>query len=92
MKQSIRFLETPNGTVVVADVDPLVVMDKPSAERLCKELAAKLGNLPVILRCMLGDSVTWHCDEYLRRYTLDPLLDYLPVVEIHIGGPLADAA
>jgi hypothetical protein len=79
-----RFIESPNGPVVVADAQPQVLMDQKLAVSLCNRLSTTLGGMPALLRCRLGDTFVLSGSEHLRHYGVDPILEALPLVRIDI--------
>lgn len=92
MLTTVRFIETPNGPIVVADTPPQLLIDDISATRLRKRLSRTLGEIPVLLRCRIGNSLSFNGDPNLQRHALDPMLDALPVVRIDLDPSLQEAA
>jgi hypothetical protein len=90
--QSVRFIETPNGPVVVADTEPQLMMDDVAARRLRTRLSRALGNAPVLLRCQIGSSVSFNGDPGLQRHAVDPMVDAMPSVGIELDPPLREVA
>jgi hypothetical protein len=84
MLLDIRFVDSPNGSIAVADVQPQLVMDKALAPRLCRRLSDALGGMPALLRCQLGDTFVLACEPHLRRYGVDPILDTLQPVKVEL--------
>ena len=81
---SVRFLDTPNGPIVIADVSPQQLRDEISARLLRKSLSRTLGGAPVLLRCHAGNTFAFSGDPNLQRYAVDPMLEVLPTVEIYL--------
>jgi hypothetical protein len=79
-----RLIESPNGSIAVADVQPLLVMDKALAPHLRGRLSNALGGMPALLRCQLGSVFMLDCEPHLRRYGVDPILDVLPAIKIEV--------
>ncbi len=92
MLTNVRFVETPNGPVVIADVGALVLLDEIGARRLRQRLSRGLGNARVLLRCPLNNSIAFSGDPNLRRYAVDPVVDSLPVVGIDLEPQWSEAA
>jgi hypothetical protein len=86
------FLETPDGTVVVALARPEELADPDASMRACRRLSQALGGLPVVQRCAAGHALLFGGPVHLRRYAADPAVDHLPAVMISRRPPLADAA
>lgn len=79
-----RLIESPNGSIAVADVQPQLLMDKALAPRLRRRLSNVLGGMPALLRCQLGNTFVLDCEPHLRRYGVDPILDVLPTIKIEV--------
>jgi len=92
MQQIVRFVDTPNGPLVVADAEPALLMNEVSARRLRRDLSRALGETPVLLRCQIGSSWSFAGDPSLCRYAVDPLLETLPRVSLDIEPPPQRAA
>jgi hypothetical protein len=92
MLQTARFLETPNGPIVVVDVPRQMLRDEVAATRLRHRLSRALGELPVLLRCKTESSVAFNSDPNLQRYAVDPMMDGQPVVRIDLEPSLREAA
>jgi hypothetical protein len=82
----------PQGPIVVADIPPQLLMDEPAATRLRWRLSRALGEIPVLLRCGIGNSLSFSGDPNLQRYAVGPMIDALPAVRINLGPPLREAA
>lgn len=89
--QLVRFIETPNGPVLIAEAEQSVVLDDRSSRKLRTTLSVALGGIPVLLRCRIGTSVTLTGEPHLKRYAADPAVDLLPPVGIDLA-PLLDRA
>jgi hypothetical protein len=92
MLQTARFLETPNGPIVVVDLPRQMLKDEASATRLRRRLSRALGEMPVVLRCKTDGSVAFNSDLNLQRYAVDPMMDALPAVRIELEPSLREAA
>ena len=90
--QTVRFIHTPNGPIVVADTPPQLLMDEVSATRLRERLSRTLGEIPVLLRCKIGNSLTFSGDPNLQRYAVGSMIDALPAVRIDLEPSLQEAA
>ncbi len=76
------------GAVAVADVTSEQLRDKLTAKRLLRRLSMALGGADAVLRCKQGDTFTLEGEPRLYQYAVDPLVDVLPVVTVHVsGGP-----
>lgn len=84
MEFHTRFIESPNGPVVIADAQPQVLLDEKLATRVRKHLSTTLGGMPALLRCRLGDTFVLSGGKHLHRYGVDPILEALPLVRISI--------
>jgi len=84
MKLKAHLIEHPNGSIAVADVEPQVAADKAMTASLRRRLSARLGGIPALLRCRLGDTFVLSGEEHLFRYGVDPVVDVLPVIEIDL--------
>ncbi len=89
---TVRFIETPNGPIVISDTPPQLLMDEIAATRLRKRLCRNLGDIPVLLRCRIGSSISFNGDPNLQRYAVDPVIDVLPVVGIDLEPSPREAA
>ena len=92
MQTTVRFIETPTGPIVVADIPPRLLMDEPTATRLRGRLSRTLGEIPVLLRCRIGSSVSFNGDPSLQRYAVGPMIDAQPAVRIGLDPSLQEAA
>jgi hypothetical protein len=92
MHVEARFISTPNGPVVIANVCPELLRDQASATRLARSLSRSLGELPVVLRDRHGKICAIDRDGVGRRYAFDPLLASLPTVGIILEPGLREAA
>lgn len=92
MPQAVRFVDTPNGPIVVVDVEPLLLMDEVSARQHRRSLSRALGNISVLLRCRIGSSVLSNGDLDLQRYATDPYVDIFPLVMVDLEAPIQEAA
>lgn len=90
--QTIRFIETPNGPIAVAEVPRELLADAIAATRLRMRLSRTLGDIPVLLRCKSGNSFTFDGPPHLQRYAVDPMLDALPAVGFCIEASREEAA
>jgi hypothetical protein len=87
-----RFMDTPTGTLVVVDMTPGLLTDEIASRRFRLTLSRALGDISVILRSRVGESLQFSCDPSLRRYAVDPMVDALPVVGVDLHPPLSEAA
>jgi hypothetical protein len=92
MQTTLRFIETPNGPIAVADITPQLLIDEVAATRLRERLTRTLGEIPVLLRCRIGKSLSFSGDPNLQRYAVDPMIDVLPAVRIDLDPSLQEAA
>jgi hypothetical protein len=92
MHLEARFISTPNGPVVIANVGSELLRDKAGAARLRRSLSHSLGELPVVLRDREGNIYAVDRDGVGRRYAFDPLLESLPSVGIVLEPGLREAA
>jgi hypothetical protein len=92
MQQIVRFIDTPNGPIVVADAEPKVLGDEIYARKLRQSLCRALGNIPVLLRSQAGGSFSFNGDASLRRYAVDPTVDAMPAVGVDLDPPTRKAA
>ena len=86
------FVETPNTTILVVDIEPQLMMNELLATKLRKRLSGRLGGMPVLLRCQVGGAFFFNGDRSLWRYGIDPVVDALPSVAIDVDPPLDEAA
>jgi hypothetical protein len=86
----ISFFPAPNGPIGIVHAEPGDVMDAAVGERIRRDLARLLGDLPLVLRCRLGDAVLLQGPEGLYRYAGDEA-DSLPVMNIE-ARPLLQVA
>lgn len=86
MAHRVSFQPTPNGPIVVVHAEPPLMTDAIEAGRVRRHLARILGEVPVLLRCRLGEHVSLIGPEHLRRWGLGPEVDVLPVIEIDEVG------
>lgn len=89
---TVRFIETHNGPIVVVDTPPQLLMDEVAATRLRKRLSRTLGDIPVLLHCRIGSSISCNGDPNLQRYAVDPMIEAQPVVGIDLEPSLQNAA
>jgi hypothetical protein len=87
-----RYVETPNATIMVMDIEPQLMMNELVATKFRKRLSATHGGIPVLLRCQVGDAFFFNGDRSLWRYGIDPIIDALPSVVIDLDSPLDEAA
>jgi hypothetical protein len=92
MLQAVRFVETPNGHVVLADAEPQLMMREPAARTVRLRLSRALGNMPVLLRCQVGSSMSFNGDPGLQRFAVDPMNESIPVVWVELDPPLREVA
>jgi hypothetical protein len=88
----VRFLDSPNGPIAIADVEAQILTDELSTRRFRQRLAQALGGLPILMRCQTGSSVQCDGPPSLRRYALDPMVEALPPVGIDLNPPVDKAA
>jgi hypothetical protein len=86
------FVETPNTPILVVDIEPQLMMNELSATKLRKRLSGRLGGMPVLLRCQIGDSFWFNGERNLWRYAVDPIVDVLPSVAVNVDFLLDEAA
>jgi hypothetical protein len=86
------FVETANTPILVVDIEPQLVMNEPLATKLRKRLSGRLGGMPVLLRCRIGNSFWFNGERNLWRYAVDPIVDVLPSAAINIDSLLDEAA
>jgi hypothetical protein len=86
----VSFFPAPNGPIGIVHAEPGDVMDAAAGERIRRDLGRLLGDLPLVMRCRLGDAVLLQGPEPLYRYA-GPEADVLPVVNIE-ARPLLQAA
>jgi hypothetical protein len=92
-QQLVRFVPSPNGPIVVADVRPGVIGDELAGRRLRIQLGRALGDVPVILRCRHnGASFSLDGERNLWSYAVHPTIDLLPAVGIDLNPPATHAA
>ena len=82
MHQTARFVDTPNGPIVVVDVDPLLLFDEVAADRYRRKVSRTLGGCQTLLRCQVGSGFLINGEQNLRRFAVDPIVDTLPAVDI----------
>jgi hypothetical protein len=87
-----RFVETPNTPILVVDIEPQLMMNELSMTKLGRRLSARLGGMPVVLRCQIGGSFWFSGERSLWRYAIDPVVDVLPPVAIDLDSLLGEAA
>jgi hypothetical protein len=92
MHLETRFISTPNGPVVIANVASELLRDKAHAARLRRSLSRSLGELPVVLRDHQGNICAIDGDGASCRYAFDPLLERLPSVSIVLEPSPREAA
>jgi hypothetical protein len=90
MPLRITFSPTPDGPIGIVHADPGDVMDGASGERIRRDVGRLLGELPLVLRCRLGDAILLQGPEALYRYA-GPGADVLPILTIE-PRPLLQAA
>jgi hypothetical protein len=86
------FVETPNTAILIVDIEPQLMMDELLATKLRKRLTGRLGGIPVLLRCRIGNSFWFNGDRNLWRYGVDPVVDVLPSAAIDVDSLLDEAA
>jgi hypothetical protein len=86
------FVETPNTVILVVDAEPQLMMNELLATKLRKRLSARLGGMPVLLRCRLGNSFCFNGERNLWQYGIDPIVDVLPPAAIDVDSLLDEAA
>jgi hypothetical protein len=86
MKLNARVMDGPNGVIAVGDVTVGQVRDKKTAKRLLMFLRVAFGGAEAVLRCKQGDTFILEGEPCLYRYAVDPLVDVLPVVTVHVSG------
>jgi hypothetical protein len=78
-------VEHANGTVAVADLSPQQIADNATAARLSRRLTIRLGGMPALLRCRLGENTYILVGPpHLRRFGVEPALETMPSVEVDI--------
>jgi hypothetical protein len=87
-----RYVETPNATILIVDIEPQLMMDELSATKVRKRLSRTRGGMPVLLRCEIGGAFFFNGDRGLWRYGIDPVVDALPSVLIDLDSLLDEAA
>jgi hypothetical protein len=87
-----RYVETPNATILVVDIEPQLMMNERLATKFRKRLSATRGGMPVLLRCQVGEAFFFNGDRSLWRYGIDPVVDALPSVAIEVDSLLDEAA
>ena len=87
-----RFIDGPNGPIVVVDVEPQQLADDLAAARFRSDASRALGGAPVLLRCQLGETLAVSGEPHLYRYGVDPVVDVLPVVSLNLESVTAAAA
>jgi hypothetical protein len=81
MEFHVSFPSTPNGPIGVVHAEPGDLMDAGVGERARRDLGRLLGDMPIVLRCRLGDAVLLQGPEPLYRYAGSEA-DALPIVTI----------
>ncbi len=86
----VSFFSAPDGPIGIVHAAPGDVMDAAVGGRIRRDLGRLLGDLPLVLRCRLGDAVLLQGPDWLYRYAGD-VADSLPVMNIE-ARPLLQAA
>jgi hypothetical protein len=80
----VHLVEHANGTVAVADIEPGIAADQPSATSLRRRLSGRLGGMETLLRCRLGNVFILSGNEHLYRYGVDPIVEVMPTLDIDV--------
>ncbi len=86
----VSFCPTPDGPIGIVHTEPGDLMDSAAGARVRRDLGRLLGELPIILRCRLGDAVLLQGPESLYRHA-GVEADVLPILTIE-PRPLLQAA
>jgi hypothetical protein len=86
------FVETPNTTIMVVDIEPQLMMDKLLATKVRKRLSGRYGGMPVLLRCEVAGAFFFNGERHLWRYGIDQVIDALPAVMIDLDSLVDEAA
>jgi hypothetical protein len=88
----VRFIDSPNGPIVVQDVAREVLQDEVKSTRIRRLLSRSLGGAPVLLRCVDEVAMSFSGDPALHRYGLGASIDAMPLVGIDLDAPFPQAA